>query len=67
MITEEQRRELAALMNRNRTEVSDGELRLVCRSPEDFERAYELLSAQGREPERCIHRRLITCSKKRST
>lgn len=63
MISDTERRELAGIMNRNEVSFSFGTLVLACKSPADYERAFELLTKQGRSPEREDTRRTLFCRK----
>jgi hypothetical protein len=53
-LTDQERRELADIMNRNEVKLIETGLTLKCKRLEDCERAYELLTKQGRSPERII-------------
>jgi hypothetical protein len=60
-LDELERRELVAIMNRNEVSFWFGSLVFVTKSPEDYERAFELLTKQGRAPEREDTRRTLFC------
>ncbi len=61
MITDAETRELATIMNRSKVSRQFGSLVVTCKRVEDFERAYELLAKQGRDPERNEARRTLIC------
>lgn len=64
-LTPAEQRELAAIMNRNEVGFEFGALVIGCkRNPDDFERAYDLLAKQERNPERIAERRTLICRKR---